>query len=235
VVDRSDIADLNAFDLLDTEAERVAGHLSSLDEKGWAANTRCAGWRAREMLSHLAGVETYHLACLNDSIGALFEEAAKDGVTDVHSFNDWAVRTRTDRSREEVLDEWRTKNQEVRRRLRELGPDGTLSSSVGPYPADLMAFHVASEYATHADDMLIAIPGAERAERNAWRAKVSRFALKENEKPVSLEQRGDTYVARSGDKEIELKEDDFVEAVTARLPDDFPIDKSLREALVALA
>src|SRR6185295_13981866 len=98
------------------------------------------------------GVETYHLACLNDSIMELFEEAGKQGATDVHSFNALQVSSRADRSRDDVMDEWRSKNDEVRRRMRELGANGTLSSSVGPYHADHMAFHVASEYATHYDD-----------------------------------------------------------------------------------
>ena len=55
--------------------------------------------------------------------------------------------------------------------MRELGVGGTMASSVGPYPVDLMAFHIASEYATHADDMDVPIdeprcrpgrPGARR-------------------------------------------------------------------------
>jgi hypothetical protein len=186
------------------------------------------------LLSHLAGVETYHLACLNDTIPALMEEASKEGVTDVHSFNEWAVRIRGSHSLDVVLAEWRKKNAEVRKRFRELGPDGTMSSMVGPYPADLMAFHVASEYATHADDMAVDVPGAEKAERNGWRAKISRFAIKETEKPVTVEQKGGDYVVRSGDSEATLSEADFVEAVSARATS-IPLDAALRQALVALA
>jgi uncharacterized protein (TIGR03083 family) len=232
MVDRSDIADLDPFALLDTESERVAAFFDSAEEAAWTRDTRCEGWRVRELLSHLAGVETYHLACLDDAIPAMFEEATKAGVTDVHTFNAWAVKIRADRAREDVLDEWRTKNTEVRRRMRELGPDATMSSTVGPYPVGLMAFHVASEYATHADDMDIA--NDEGASRTAWRAKVSRFALKENEKPVEVSRSGDDYAVRSGDNEATLSEADFVEAVTAR-PTSVPLDDVLREALVGLA
>ncbi len=134
MVDRSDISDLNAFDLYDAESERVALYFAAIGEDEWSKDTRCEGWRVRELLSHLANVETYHLACLNDTIPTLFEETSKAGVTDVHSFNDWTVRIRADRPREEVLDEWLTKNADVRRRMRELGPDATMASMVGALP-----------------------------------------------------------------------------------------------------
>jgi uncharacterized protein (TIGR03083 family) len=228
------IADLDLFDLLDTEAERCAEFLSS--EPDWSAPTRCEGWNVRDMLSHFAGVETYHLACLDDAIGALFEEAGKDGVNDFNSFNDWIVRKRAEMSTDEVFEEWRTKNLEVRRRMRELGRDGSMSSSVGPYPVGLMAAHIASEYATHADDMDVEIPDAEQAGRAAWRRKVSLFAIEEAQKDVTVSERGpDEFVVRSGDKEAVLHETDFVEAVTARLGDDHPLDPELRAALRALA
>jgi uncharacterized protein (TIGR03083 family) len=234
MVDTSDIAGLDPFALVDAESERVARFFNAADEQTWVRETRCEGWRVRELLSHLAGVETYHLACLDDDLPHLFEEGAKAGVNDVHSFNDWLVRVGADRSRDEVLDEWRTKNAEVRRRMRELGPGGSMSSSVGPYPVDLMAFHIASEYATHADDMDVPIDGSEATARSAWRASVSRFALKETEKPVEVEQRGNTYVVTTGGRSATLTEHDFVEAVTAR-PTSVELDPELRTALVALA
>lgn len=232
MVDTSMLSGLDPFDLLDTESERVARFFDSIDEKSWTQDTRCEGWRVRELLSHLAGVETYHLACLNDSIAALFEEGGKHGATDMNSFNDWVVRARAEPPREEVLDEWRTKNTEVRHRMRELGPDGSMSSSVGPYPVGLMAFHVASEYATHADDMHVPISDDEPDGRTAWRHRVSRFALSEATKPVELELRDGAVVVRHGGKETTLGDAEFVEAVTARLK---TIDPELQEALRALA
>ena len=234
-VDTRDIAGLDALALMEQEADRCKRFFETADESTWMRDTRCEGWDVRDLLAHLAGVETYHLACLDDTIQELFAEAAKAGMTDLNSFNDWAVQQRASRSRQEVLDEWRTKNTEVRRRMRELGADATMSSSVGPYPVDLMAFHIASEYATHGDDMDVEVDTSEQDGRRAWRAKVSRFALKEAEKPVELSQAGDRYVVRSDGKEIELSEHDFVEAVTARLPRDHPIDPQLRDALRALA
>lgn len=227
------LGDLNPFDLLDAESERVARFFETADENTWARDTRCEGWRVRELLSHLAGVETYHLACLDDTIQALFEEGGKAGATDMNSFNDWLIRVRADRSRNEVFDEWRTKNLDVRRRMRERA-DGTMASSVGPYPVDLMAFHIASEYATHGDDMDIEIPEAERQPRTDWRTKVSFFAIHEAEKPVQVERAGDSYIVRSGGKEATLPQADFVEAVTRRATS-VPLDDDLRDALAALA
>ncbi len=235
MVDRSDLEGLDAFALLDTEADRCKQFFESCTDEDWTQDTRCAGWRVRELLSHVDGIEVYHQACLDDEIAKVFEDGAKHGATDLHSFNDWIVRARADKPVAEVLESWKRGNANVRQGFRERGADGTLSSSVGPYPVDLMAFHIASEYATHADDMHVQIDPAEAAERTAWRAKVSRFALKETDKPVEVEQGGGRYVVRLGDNEAELDEADFVEAVTSRLPDDYPIAPELRDALVALA
>jgi uncharacterized protein (TIGR03083 family) len=223
------VADLDPFDLLDAESERVAKFFAGVDEKTLARDTRCEGWRVREILSHLDGVEVYHTACLDDTIPALFEEANKSGVGD---FNDWIVQMRADAAPEEVRESWKKANADVRKQLRERGRDGTLSSSVGPYPVGLMAFHIASEYATHADDMDVPVSDAERAERTAWRDKISRFALEEVGKPVELEERDDSYLVRAAGKEATLSRADFVEAVTARLK---TIDPELQDALRALA
>jgi uncharacterized protein (TIGR03083 family) len=227
------VADIDPFDLYDVEAERCAAFLQG--DPDWSAPTRCEGWNVRDLLSHFAGVETYHLACLEDTIAALFEEGGRHGATDMDSFNQWIIDARADLSTEEVFKEWRDKNHEVRDRMRKLGRDGSMSSSVGPYPVGLMAFHIASEYATHADDMDVPIPDAEQAGRAAWRRQVSLFALEESEKPVTVYIRGEELVVRSGDNQAVLHETDFVEAVTARLPADHPLDPALRETLRALA
>jgi uncharacterized protein (TIGR03083 family) len=226
------VADLDPFDLLDVEAERVARFFADLDDDKLERPTRCEGWRVRELLSHLDGVEVYHLACLNDTIPALFEEAAKGGVTDMNSFNNWIVRERADRTASDVRDSWRAANAEVRKRLRERGRDGSMSSSVGPYPVGLMAFHIASEYATHADDMDVDVPTSEQDARTAWRAKVSLFGLAEAEKPVGVEAKDDAYAIRAGESEFTLSPSDFVEAVAGRLK---TIEPELQEALRALA
>lgn len=232
MVDTSDIADLDPFEIMDAESERLYRFFSSLNEPDWLPDTRCEGWRRREIVSHLAGGDTYHTACLDDTVQDLFAEAARNGAGGGDAFNAWMVDQRKDRSSQEVLDEWWQLNSDVRKRMRERGRDGTMSSSVGPYPVGLMGFHLASEYATHYDDMGGPLTDAEREARTAWRDKVSRFALKENEKPVELESRGDGYLVKAAGKEAELSRYDFVEAVTARLK---TIDLDLQNALRALA
>lgn len=233
-LDTRDVAGLDAFALMEQEADRCKRFFDSADEATWMRDTRCEGWDVRDILAHFAGVESYHLACLDDDIAHLFEEAQKGGASGFHGFNDWVVRVRRERPRDDVMDEWLTKNDEVRRRMRELGVNGTMASSVGPYPVDLMAFHIASEYATHADDMDVQLADGEHDARTAWRARVSRFALKERESPVKVEQRGNTYVVTLNGKSATLIEHDFVEAVTARATK-AELDPELRAALVALA
>jgi uncharacterized protein (TIGR03083 family) len=227
------VADLDPFDLLDTEAERCARFFEGSPD--WTKPTRCAGWDTRDLLAHVDAIEVYHAACLDDALPSLFEEWGKKGATDLNAVNDLGVKERRVKSPDELIASWRNGNASVRRGLRERGRDGSMASSVGSYPTGLMAFHIASEYATHADDMGVEIPPDERDARTAWRAKVSEFALEEAEKPVTFESLGGSYVVRSGDKEATLPIADFVDAVTGRLPDDYPIDPDLRAALRALA
>jgi uncharacterized protein (TIGR03083 family) len=227
------VSDLDPFDLLDVESERCARFFESPPD--WDVMTRCEGWNVRDLLAHVGGVELYHTACLDDALGALFEEMGKKGATDVDSFNNITVEESRSKPVEELLAAWKSRNADVRRRLRERGRDGTLASSVGPYPVGLMAFHIASEYATHADDMGVAIRESEQPARTAWRAKVSEFAVEEAEKPATFEARDGSHVVKVGDKEAVLSDEDFVDAVTARLPSDHPIDPAIRDALRALA
>lgn len=224
---------LDPFTLLDTEAERVATFFEAGPD--WSRSTRCEGWTVRDMLGHLAGVETYHTACLDDTLKELFAKGAEAGATDLDGFNDWFVRQRGDKPTEDVLTEWRASNRSVRDRMRERGPDGTMASSVGPYPVGLMAFHVASEYATHADDMGIEIADGEVVDRLAWRVGVSLFALAEKQSPVEVTRTEDGLRVRANGQEATLSEPDLVEAVTGRLPDDHPLHAALQTALRALA
>jgi uncharacterized protein (TIGR03083 family) len=232
MVDTSDVANLDPFDLLDVESERVARFFDNLDEQGWTKDTRCEGWRVRELLSHMDGVEVYHRACLDDAIPQLFEEAKKAGATGFDNFNDWIVAERAKKPTQEVISSWRAANADVRKRLRERGLDGALSSSVGPYPVGLMALHIASEYATHGDDMDVPVDEGEKAGRTAWREKVSLFALKETEKQVAVEKTDAGYKVTADGEEVTLSPEDFVEAATARLK---TISPKLQDALRALA
>lgn len=232
MVDTSDIDHLDPFDILDAEAERLYGFLRSMDPADWKLNTRCEGWTRREMVAHLASGAVYHTACLDDTLSDLFAKGTAAGASDLDSFNDWSVRERADATADEVLDEWRRLDLDARRRMRERGRDGTMSSSVGLYPVGLMAVHIASEYATHYDDMDGPLNSAELEARTAWREKVSRFALREAEKDVKIEEASEGYVVRAAGKEAQLSRPDLVEAVVGRLK---TIEPDLQQALRALA
>jgi hypothetical protein len=113
--------------------------------------------------------------------------------------------------------------------------DGTVATSIGPYPARLQAWHIAIEFATHGDDVGIPVPAAERARRLDWRARFSRFAVAEANKPVSVERRaGENAVSFEGVTTV-LSDEELVAAAVARLPDSSPVNPKLRVALRALA
>ena len=145
MVEMQRLAHLDPVDLLDQECERLERFFEDLADAGkaeWSRETRCIGWGPREVLSHLAGADSYHLAGIEDRLNPLLEEAGKAGVTGIDSFNLWQVTSRADRSAGEVLDEWRGLNRAMRAGFRRLGSDGMVASMVGPYPARLQAFHV---------------------------------------------------------------------------------------------
>jgi uncharacterized protein (TIGR03083 family) len=65
MTDDRELAGLDPFALLDTEAGRLDAFLSGLGEAGWQRASRCAGWTVRDVLGHLAAGEDYHRACLD--------------------------------------------------------------------------------------------------------------------------------------------------------------------------
>jgi uncharacterized protein (TIGR03083 family) len=225
--------DLDPFDLLDAEAERLDRHFASLRGDDWRQPSRCAGWTVRDVLAHLAGGEEYNHACLDDDLESLFARLDKEGITGITEFNQRTVRTRQDRPVADVLSEWRTASSATRRRMRALGRDAPLPTMAGAYPAGLQAFHYASEYATHADD--VNAPDATDPARVRWRARVGRFALAEGSSPATVDQTGDgDYVVQAGRARATLTPPEFVEATVGRLPDG-RLDETLTEALRCLA
>ncbi len=110
-----------------------------------------------------------------------------------------------------------------------------MPTAVGPYPVRWQAWHLASELATHADD--IGVPTThkrEEATRRDWRVRFARFALAEMKPDVEVQQLGDGTWVRANGVEATLNDDDLIDAVNARLPADSSINPTLREALGAL-
>ncbi len=229
------LADLDPFDIFDAEAARLDDFFSSLGQDGWARPSRCKGWTVRDVLGHLAGEELYNHACLDGQVGELFEMHDREGVSGYAEFNEWSVRQRRDLPVGEVLREWREKNGETRRRMRELGRHVMLETSTGPYPAGLQTFHYDSEYATHADDVGAPVADEEEDDRTLWRVRVGLFALGEQGTKARIEPTAEGLLVYGVGREAMLSRHEFVEATVGRLPDNHPIPAEIRTALRVLA
>jgi uncharacterized protein (TIGR03083 family) len=229
------LKDLDPFEIFDREAARLDRFFSGLGEEDRERPSRCTGWSVRDVLAHLAGEEMYNHACLDGTVGGLFERLRDEGVTGYEDFNEWCVRARRDVPYADVLDEWRTQNGETRRRMRELGRDATLPTAAGPYPVGLQAFHYDSEYATHADDVHAPVSADEAAARTDWRVKVGLFALAERGSKAQVEPSAEQIRVRVDGAEAQLSALEFIEATTGRLPDDHPLEPRVKAALRCLA
>lgn len=231
------LAGLDPFDILDAEADRLDAHFGALPAGGWDQPSACAGWSVRDVLAHLAGEERYNHACLDGDLPGFRRELAEAGVAGMSGFNDWCVRQRRDRPVGEVLAEWREASGRTRRGLRERGADATLDTLAGPYPVGLQAFHYASEYATHADDVGAPVSGEEEPSRTHWRSRFGRFVLRERDTPVYVKESepdGRIHVELDGVTAL-LAPAEFVAATVGRLDGDHPLDPLLRAAVRCLA
>jgi uncharacterized protein (TIGR03083 family) len=218
VTDDSELAGIDPFDLLDREAARLDSHLATLSGADWTRPSRCAGWSTREVLAHLASSEDYNRACLDGTVRAFLEDLGARGATDLDSANALGVAELADLGPQEVLARWREANASNRVRLRERG-DGLVDTTVGDYPCRWQAFHLASELATHADDISVPVTSDERDERGRWRARFSRFALVEAKPDVTVSVEGGRTGVSGKGVEVVVDDDDLVEGVAGRLDD----------------
>ncbi len=218
MVDARDLDGLNPYDLMAAEAGRIDRHFASLSGDDWNQPTRCAGWSVRDLLAHLAASEAYNRACLDGTVPALLAEMGAKGATDLASVNEIGVRSYDGKSTDEILREWRDTSSTDREELR-ARDGGDIDTSVGAYPARWQAFHLAFELATHADDAGVPVSDAERASRTEWQARFGCFALKETKPDIVIEGDGGRVHVRTGDIDVTLSNEEFVQAVAARVPD----------------
>src|SRR5258706_11655682 len=162
----AEMAGTNPFDLLDVETARVERLYRSLDADGWTAPTRCADWNRFQLLAHLASIEDYTRAGLDNSVADLMSGAPSSGMDE---FNAWGVRQRSDLKPDELLEAWRALSERNRGELRQRGVDASLDTAVGPYPLGRQVFYLASELAIHGDDAGAIVGDDERAARQEWR------------------------------------------------------------------
>jgi len=229
MADEALLDELNPFDLLDREADRVHRFFASSPD--WDRASRCARWTVRDLLGHLTGLEDYTRAGLDDRVQEMFRAGAAAGATDIAGFNDWQLGMYADLPADELVKRWHEANLANRAELRARGRDGSVDTSVGQYPSWLQSFHYAVEYATHGDDMYVDVPDAEQGARTAWRVNVGWFVLTELEKPVEVQETDGGLRVFGAPGAVELSFDDFVEATQGRLPDDHPLDAAFRELL----
>lgn len=217
--DEHELDGLDPYVLLDAEAARIDGYLSRVPDSRWGEPSRCEAWSVRDVLCHLAATEAYHRACLDRDVASLFAAGAAKGLDSLDAWNDDGIHAFDGIRPSDVLDRWRHSNAETRGKFR--AADGSdIDSSIGAYPARWQAFHVASELATHADDIGVPVSESEREHRRAWRVRVSRFALAEAKPEVRMTSSdASTTVSRDG-FEVSVDDDVLIEGVAARLSAD---------------
>jgi uncharacterized protein (TIGR03083 family) len=217
MTDDSALDGFDPFDVLDREAVRLDAFFSTLLASEWSLPSRCPGWTTRDMLAHLAASEAYHHACLEGRVGELLTDLAAQGATDLDSANRIGVERLSAYEPRELLSMWRAANLETRQGYRACA-DGMIDTSVGQYPCRWQAFHVASELATHADDVYVPVADDEDELRWAWRVAFSRFALAEAKPDVVVEPvEGGRWRVRGENLKVEVNEHDLMEGVVGRL------------------
>jgi uncharacterized protein (TIGR03083 family) len=232
MTDDQDLTGLDPYELMATEASRLDQFFSSAGAADWSKPTRCEGWSVRDVLAHLAASEDYNRACLDGSVQQFLAEVGAKGAVDLASANDIGIRELDDRSPEQILETWRARSAENREAFRARG-DGDVDSSVGAYPARWQAFHLAFELATHADDVGVPVSAGEAGTRTEWQARFGRFAIKELKPDLTIEEsNGRTHVKGEG-VDVDLSDEQFVQAVAARLPADSGIDEGTATTLSA--
>ncbi|BCJ67781.1 maleylpyruvate isomerase N-terminal domain-containing protein [Polymorphospora rubra] len=231
LADLTEMAGIDPFDVLDTEAARVDAFYRGLSDAAWSAPTRCAGWDRRALLAHLITTEDYTHAGLDGRVEDFEDDV---GGVDLADRNARGIARRAGLAAQTVLAQWRAASADNRRRLRERGERGTLQTAAGDYPVGRQVFYLASELATHADDAGVPQSPTEQEERLRWRVRFARLAVAEAGQGVVVTPDGGVELIRLGGQQARLTERDFVEAVADRLGID-ALPDDIHEALVVLA
>ena len=199
------------FPAYDREIERLKRHLHQLDDKGWARASHCEGWSVKDVVAHLSTDEVYNQACLDHMLGQLPFSGGLNG------WNARGVRIRRGFTPMETLQEWEARQQRVRESWEELGLNAKIETSVGRYPLILEVWHLAREYAIHADDVEAPMAPRERKEELRWRAAFGLWtAAEEDGEPEDAELHGDRATLRKDGREYEVDLESFIAYLTRR-------------------
>jgi hypothetical protein len=163
------------------------------------------------VVAHLSTDEVYNQACLDETLDRL--PSAGGGLT---GWNARGVRVRRAMPPLEVLQEWEARQERVRRAWGALGLNARIQTSVGPYPLRLEIWHLAREYAIHADDIQVPMTAGERRAQLRWRVAFGLFAAHEEGEPVDAEVWRDRVGLQYGGRRYELDFETFVAYLTNR-------------------
>ena len=108
------------------------------------------------------------------------------------------------------------RQERVRRAWGALGLDARIETSAGPYPLRLEIWHLAREYAIHADDIEVAMTARERQAQLRWRVAFGLFAAREEGEPVDAEVERDWVRLRHRGQTYDLDFETFIAYLTNR-------------------
>ena len=188
----------------------MRAHLRGLKGATWAARSHCRGWSVKDIVAHLSTDEVYNQACLD---GTMRQLPFSGGLT---GWNGRGVRIRRGMSPLETLQEWEARQDRVRRAWGKIGLNGRIPTSVGRYPLRLQVWHLAQEYAIHADDIEVPMPSRDRQAQLRWRAVFGLFAAEEYGEPVDAQLERDGVRLHRAGKDIELDLEAFIAYLTNR-------------------
>jgi len=212
------LVQFDPYDLQDVECARLEQWFELLDETGWSAASACEGWSRRDLLAHLVATEHYFTACLSGTVAELIKGDIAAGADSLEAVNAKGVAASDGVSARELLETWKALTRQNRAGFR--AADGTdIDTSVGAYPCRLQAFHVASEYAVHADDIDAPVDPIDHATRQRWLAAVATLALTETKDDVEVAVEADSVTVTRGDVRLAVDVDTFVGGVFGRCAD----------------
>jgi len=206
-----DVKSGNPVRAYDREIARLRAHLRKLPESAWSAASHCRGWSVKDVVAHLSTDEEYNQACLDGTLRRLPWSAGG-----LEGWNGRGVRVRRLLSPLEALQEWEARQELVRRAWGRIGVEGSIDTSIGRYPLRLQIWHLAREYAIHADDIEVPLSEAERRAQLRWRIGFGIFAAKEEGDPVDASLTGDLVKLRQDGQVHELDMETFIAFLTNR-------------------
>jgi hypothetical protein len=116
----------------------------------------------------------------------------------------------------EMLQEWEARQERVRRAWGALGLNARIETSAGPYPLGLEIWHLAREYAIHADDIEVPMTARERQAQLRWRVAFGLIAAHEEGEAIDAEVEHDRVRLRQGRGQYDLDFETFIAFLTNR-------------------